>query len=93
MTARIFPLVPVMVLTLATATALARSTVRPFAQFNQAGLMRYNTLPYVAGDLVAVNAAFVGDGSTPGYLKEQQQLTHEPGYSVGTGAAKVSGTL
>ena len=37
---------------------------------------------------MAVNAAFAGDGSAPGYVQEQQQLTHEPGYSVGTGAVR-----
>lgn len=29
------------------------------------------------------------DGSSPGYLQQQQQLRNEPGYSIGTGAAYV----
>lgn len=43
---------------------------------------------YGQGGAMAVNATFVGDGSTLGYVQEQQQLTHEPGYSVGTGGVR-----
>ncbi len=31
----------------------------------------------------------IRDGSSPGYLQQQQQLLTGPGYSVGTGAAYV----
>jgi hypothetical protein len=31
----------------------------------------------------------IRDGSTPGYLQQQQQLLSEPGYSIGSGAAYV----
>jgi hypothetical protein len=42
-------------------------------------------IPYA----VAQNSdgASVGDGSTPGYQQNQQDLLNEPGYSIGTGAA------
>ncbi len=36
----------------------------------------------------ARHGAFIGDGSTPGYAWTQQELTTEPGYSVGTGASQ-----
>jgi len=32
-------------------------------------------------------AAYVGDGSDPHYLEDQQRLLLEPGYSIGTGSA------
>ena len=35
--------------------------------------------------------AAIRDGSSPGYLHQQQQLLNEPGYSVGTGAAHAPG--
>jgi hypothetical protein len=35
------------------------------------------------------NAAAVGDGSTPGYLQQQNQLRNMPGYTLGTGAAHI----
>ncbi len=74
MTIRTFAIVPAMVLTLGAATALAQPAARPFAQFDQA----------VAG---ASNAAYIGDGSNPSYLRNQQLLTQEPGYSIGASAA------
>ena len=91
MTARIFALVPAMVLTLGTATALAHPTERLYAQCGQASLMYHNALhgAYGQSGTMAENAAFVSDGSTPGYLQEQREVRHEPGYSVGTGAAEV----
>jgi hypothetical protein len=33
----------------------------------------------------------VGEGTSPSYLRNQQQLRNEPGYSIGTGDARVSG--
>ena len=35
------------------------------------------------------SAAQIGDGSTPGYLQQQEQLRNEPGYNLGTGAAHI----
>jgi hypothetical protein len=35
------------------------------------------------------SAAEAGDGSSQGYLQQQQRLRNEPGYSVGTGAAHI----
>jgi hypothetical protein len=34
-----------------------------------------------------ISGPAIRDGSSPGYLQQQQQLQREPGYSVGTGAA------
>jgi hypothetical protein len=31
----------------------------------------------------------VGDGSRADYVRHQQKLRHEPGYSIGTGDARV----
>jgi len=36
-----------------------------------------------------IGGAAITDGTSPGYLQQQQQLRNEPGYSVGTGAAYV----
>ncbi len=78
MTLTKFAIVPAMVLILGAATALAQPATHPFVQFNQA----------VAG---AANAAYIGGGSNPNYLRNQHLLTQEPGYFIGTGAAQVSG--
>jgi hypothetical protein len=91
MTVRIFTVVPAMVLALGATAALAQTAARPFPQFDQASLIDHSTvlLPYDQASVIAVNAAYVGDGSDPCYLRDQQELTREPGYSVGTGAAQV----
>jgi hypothetical protein len=34
-----------------------------------------------------ISGPAIRDGSSPGYLQQQQQLQREPGYSVGTAAA------
>jgi len=34
-----------------------------------------------------IGGGAIMDGSSPGYLQQQQQLLREPGYSTGTGAA------
>lgn len=39
---------------------------------------------------VGGGAANIGDGSDPNFLKNQQQLQSEPGYSIGTGSAAKS---
>lgn len=36
-----------------------------------------------------IAGAQIRDGSSPGYLQQQQQLLNEPGYSIGGGAAYV----
>jgi hypothetical protein len=36
-----------------------------------------------------ISGPSIRDGSSPGYLQQQQQLLTEPGYSVGSGAAYV----
>jgi hypothetical protein len=36
-----------------------------------------------------IGGAGIRDGSSTGYLQQQQQLLREPGYSIGTGAAHV----
>jgi hypothetical protein len=78
MTAKIVAIIPVMVLVLGAATAVAQPTTHWSARFDQSSLM-------------AATAAFVSDGANPSYLREQQQLRNEPGYSIGTGEARVSG--
>jgi len=90
MTSRIFAIVPAMALALSAATALAQPVAQPFAQFDHTSLMQHGTLlrPYDQ----AANAAYVSDGSDPSYLRTQQQLVNEPGYSIGTGAVQVAST-
>jgi hypothetical protein len=36
-----------------------------------------------------IAGAGIRDGSSPGYMQQQQQLLNAPGYSLGTGAAYV----
>jgi len=36
-------------------------------------------------------AAHVGSGSDPDYLQQQQELRNMPGYSIGTGDARIIG--
>jgi hypothetical protein len=89
MTTRIFAIVPAMVLALSTAAALAQPAAQPFAQFDPASLIDHGTAlgpRYDAGTMVS-NVAYVSDGSDPSYLRVQQELMNEPGYSIGTGAA------
>lgn len=91
MTVRIFAIVPAVVLALGAATALAQPTAQPFAQFDQASLLGRNTplRPYDQASAQATLGAYIGDGADPSYLREQQELLTEPGYSVGTGAAQI----
>jgi hypothetical protein len=91
MTVRIFAIVPAMVLALSAAIALAQPAAYPFAQFDQASPMVHSPSlrPYDQVSAKTANAAYVDDGSDPSYL--QQQLMQEPGYSIGTGPARVSG--
>ena len=94
MNAKIFAIVPAMVLALGVATAPAQPAANPVAQFDLVSRVDHNPLlrPYDQTSAMAAKAAFVGDGSNPSYLRDQQQLMNEPGYSIGTGAARVSGT-
>jgi hypothetical protein len=91
MTARIFAIVPAMVLALGAAAALAQPAAHRFAQFDQASFMDHSTPfpPYDQAIAMVANAAYIGDGSDPCYLQDQQELMDEPGYSIGTGAAQV----
>lgn len=86
MTARIFVVVPAMVLALGAATALAQPAAKPFVQFQQASLIDHATPLQQLGAKVT-SVAFVSDGSDPSYLRVQKELLNEPGYSIGTGAA------
>jgi hypothetical protein len=79
MTMNLFAIIPTMVLALSAATALANPAANSPAQFDRAGV-------------IAASAAFVGDGSNPAYLRDQTQLRDEPGYSIGTGAVRLSGS-
>ncbi len=78
MIVRIFAMVPATILALGPATALAQPAADPFVQFGRANLL-------------VANAAFVTDGCSPSYLPNQQEVLREPGYSIGTGAARISG--
>jgi hypothetical protein len=84
MTASMFTFVSALVPALGVATALAQPTAHAFAQFDQAGVIYQRTLlwPYDRATAVAANATYLGDGSDPSYLRFQQQVTKEPGYSV-----------
>ena len=92
MTARIYALVPAMLLTFGAATALAQPTASPFTQFNRAGLTvhRVQLAPNGQGSAIAVHGPYIGDGSDPSYQRDQRELMNEPGYSIGTGAARVA---
>jgi hypothetical protein len=91
MTVKIVAIVPAIALALSAATALAQPRTRPFAQFDQTSLSSHSTplRPYDQASAMAANAAYVGDGSDPSYLRQQQELTQEPGYSISTGAVQV----
>jgi hypothetical protein len=69
MTVKMLSIVPAMVLALGTATALAQPAANPLTRFDQAGA-------------IVTNAAFVSDGSSANYLRDQQALLREPGYSI-----------
>jgi hypothetical protein len=79
MTAKIVAIIPMMALALATTTAVAQPTMHRSARSDQ-------------GSLITASNPYVGDGTNPSYLHNQQQLRNEePGYSIGTGDARVSG--
>jgi len=92
MTARIFSIVPAVVLALSATTALAQPAAQPFAQFDRASLIAHDTThrPHDGAGAMVSSAAYVSDGSDPSYLRDQQALLNEPGYSIGTGAARIS---
>jgi hypothetical protein len=93
MTVRIIGLVGTMVMTLGATTALAQPLSHPFAQVEPTSLMHHSLSlrPYDQTSTTTVDGAHVGDGSAPSYEQDQRQLMNEPGYSIGTGAAQVSG--
>jgi len=90
MNAKIYALVPAMMLALGATAALAQTSPRPFAQFDQASLMDHGAgfRPYDQGGAAARDAAYLGGGSDPSYLSDQTRLTTGPGYNIGTGAAQ-----
>ncbi len=81
MTAR--TIVSALVPALGVTTALAQPAAHAFAQFDHAGIVYQSTLlwPYDRASAMAANSAYVGDGSDSSYLRFQQQMTKEPGYS------------
>jgi hypothetical protein len=91
MIARMFAIVPAMVLALGAATTQAEPAGHPHVQFRQARVIDHATPPRPFGQAGAevTNAAYVSDGSDPSYLWVQKELLNEPGYSIGTGAAEV----
>jgi len=84
MTARIFAVITAMGLALSGTTALAQPA---FARFDHASLMDHSQpfRPYDQANAVMAIAAYVGDGSNPNYLRDQQQLLEEFGYSSSNG--------
>ena len=92
MTTRILAIVPAMVLALSATAALAQPAAQPFAQFDQASLIDHGTALWPRDDVgtMVSNVAYVSDGSDPSYLRDQQALLKEPGYSIGTGAAQIT---
>jgi hypothetical protein len=93
MASRIFAVVPAMVLVLGSVTALAQPAANPFVHAHQASLIDRDTPlhPLDGLDAKVTNAAYVSDGRDPSYLRVQKELLTEPGYSIGTGAAWVTG--
>ncbi len=89
MTARMFAIVPTMVLALGAATALAQPATNPVVQWHEASLIDHGMplQPLEQVGAMVTNAAYVSDGSDPSYLQVQKELLNEPGYSIGTGAA------
>lgn len=79
------------IVTGAAAIALALTTAAAFAQkasqpsIGDGSNWTSAPGPYYGG----TGAASIGDDSGPTYLKDQQQLLKEPGYSLGGGAARI----
>jgi hypothetical protein len=94
MNAMIFAIVPAMAFALDAAPAREQAAPYPVALFDSASRMDRSPLlrPYDPASAMAANTAYLGDGSDPSYLRDQEQLRNEPGYSIGTGAARVNGT-
>ena len=84
MTARIIAVFTAMGLALGDATVLAQPAL---AQFDHASFMDHAQplRPYDQANAVMANAAYVGDGSDPSYLRDQQRLVEEFGYSSSNG--------
>ena len=91
MTARMFAIVPAMVLALGTAAAQAQPAANPRLQFNQASMIDHGTplRPFDHVSAKVTNAAYVSDWSDPSYQQVQKGLMNEPGYSIGTGTAEL----
>ena len=84
MTARIIAVVTAMGLAPGDATVLARPAL---ARFDHVGLMDHSRplRPYDQANAVMANAAHVGDGSDPSYLRDKRQLVEEFGYGSSNG--------
>ena len=84
MTARIIAVFTAMGLALGDATVLAQPAL---AQFDHASVMDHSKplRPYDQANAVMVNAAYVGNGSNPNDLREQQQLLEKFGYRSSNG--------
>ena len=82
MTLRIFPIVSVLVPALGTAATAMAQPAHAFAQFDQAGIIYQSTplWPYDQANAMAANAAYVGDGSDPSYMRDQLNVLHDPVY-------------
>ena len=83
MTAKIYASALAMVV----ATILTHQVAAPpIAQFDRAPAHdNVGLRPYDQSNAVAFGAAFLGGGSDPTYLGDQQKLLRGPGYSVGSG--------
>jgi hypothetical protein len=87
MTLRFFAIVSALVPALGGATPLAHPAAHAFAQSDQAGVIYHSTLywPYVKTSALTANAAYVGDGSDPSYVRDQPNVFHEPVYDFSGG--------
>jgi hypothetical protein len=84
MAIRIFSIASALVPALGVATSLTQPVAHAFAQFDQAGITYQSTRlwPYDHVSVMFRNAAYVGDGYDPSYLRDKQHLMNEPGYSI-----------
>ncbi|HTW73094.1 MAG TPA: hypothetical protein VME47_24670 [Acetobacteraceae bacterium] len=76
----------------AVAVALTFGATVASAQTGPNGGNGQNPMASLYPTAIGSAAAHIGDGADPNYLKTQQELTTEPGYSVGTGAVAKNAT-
>jgi len=92
MAARIFSIVPTVVLALNATKALARVAAQPFAQFDRASLVAHDTTPRShdgAGAMVS-SAANLGEGFNAFHWRDHQAQTGVPEHSTSNGATYVT---